>query len=369
MMTHRFAVTALACLAALLWTSAAPAQDTVITRDNAKGIKGKIETETTRGVKSSGAKALIPAEKIVDVVYEVKPLEVKLKFYGPAVETDHQAIKAREGARKPLAVEAVKKYKQALEGLSAGQTFALRNVQFRIAFLTALQAEDDRKDTAAQETAIAQLTEFKSKYPTSWQIGRALKTLAELQAEQKDYAGAEQSYRELAEAPVDDAMREEAELLAATVAVRAGKYGDAEKNLTSLISKLPQTSRASERAQLALAEALAANKKLGEARTAARKVLNETKAADLKAMAYNTLGYCAFMGEQYQDARWEFLWVDVIYNQDKGEHAKALYYLWQTFEKLNDTDRARECLETLRTDAQFAGTEWQRRAERESKTE
>jgi len=371
-------------LAGLFWTSAAPAQDVVYTQTNLdKGIKGKVELESTRGVKTSGAKELIPAEEIFDVVFEVKPLQILLNAYRPAVEADHKGTKAaKEGARKGFIDDALKKYQEALVGMEPDQKFAQRNIEFRIAYLRAVLAREDAKDTGAREVAVLKLTEFKTKYPTSWQLGKALKTLAELQTDIKDYAAAEQTYRELAEADVNDALKESADLLAATLSVRAGKFADAEKNLQGLIARLPKDSRQSLRAQVALGEALAmgagidldkaelaAGKldkaKLDKARTVLHQVLDDAKDRDLKAMAYNTLGTCAMAADQYQDARWDFLWVDVLYNQDKAEHARALYRLWKVFDHLNEGERARECLDMLLTDRQFAGTEYQRRAQRE----
>jgi len=367
MTQRRYVAIVLVGLAGIMWTSAAPAQDVVYTRTNKdKGIKGKVEGESTRGVKVSGAKELIPAEEIFDIAYEVQPLDVLLSAYRPAVEADHKGTKtAKEGARKGFIEQALKKYQEALAGMKAGQTYPQRNIEFRTAYLRALLAQEDAKDTVSREIAIVKLREFKTKYPDSWQLGKVLKTLAELQAEAKDYAEAEQTYRELAEANVADALKEKAELLAATLAVRAGKSGAAEKNLQGLIAKLPKGSRQSQRAQVALGEVLMAGKKLDAAKGVLQQVISETKDRDLKAAAYNTLGTGSYVAEQYQDARWDFLWVDVVYNQNKAEHAKALYYLWKIFEHLNENERARECLETLR-DRRFAGTEFQRKAESES---
>ena len=65
---------------------------------------------------------------------------------------------------------------------------------------------------------------------------------------------------------------------------------------------------------------------------------------------------------KHQEALWEFLWVDAVFNQDKTQHAKALFYLWKTFEQLNNQERAIQCRDLLATDRQFAGTEWQREA-------
>src|SRR5262249_26618625 len=93
-----------------------------------------------------------------------------------------------------------------------------------------------------------------------------------------------------------------------------------------------------------------------------RQIIKETTDKSVKAVAYNALGEIYFQAAAYKEARWEFLHVDVLYNQDRNEHARALYYLSQTFDKLGDAERAKECRETLIGDRQFAGLEWQRRA-------
>src|SRR5262249_49633060 len=115
------------------------------------------------------------------------------------------------------------------------------------------------------------------------------------------------------------------------------------------------------RAGLALAECYGVGKDAPKTKATVKQVLDETKDRKLRAMAYNTMGYCYYLNEQWQDARWEFLWVDVIYNQDPREHAKALYYLADIFGRLGEGDRARECREQLLTDRQFNGVEYQRR--------
>ena len=84
------------------------------------------------------------------------------------------------------------------------------------------------------------------------------------------------------------------------------------------------------------------------------------------ALAHNTLGECLYKSQKYAEARWEFLFVDTIYNQDKSQHAKALYYLWKTFGHLNDGERGQQC-RTLLDGPQFAGTEFQKLAKAQSK--
>jgi nitroimidazol reductase NimA-like FMN-containing flavoprotein (pyridoxamine 5'-phosphate oxidase superfamily) len=60
--------------------------------------------------------------------------------------------------------------------------------------------------------------------------------------------------------------------------------------------------------------------------------------------------------------------VDQVYNTDKNEHARALYHLWKLFAQVkNDAARAEGCKERLLKDKDFAGLDYQKRAEREDK--
>jgi hypothetical protein len=113
------------------------------------------------------------------------------------------------------------------------------------------------------------------------------------------------------------------------------------------------------------AEILAGEDKLDAAAKLVREVIKTTNDKDVKAAGHNTLGYCYFKQNNLKEARWEFLWVDVVYNQDRGEHAKALYHLWRIFGDLGEAERAQECREALLS-PQFAGLDYQRLAQKEA---
>ena len=56
----------------------------------------------------------------------------------------------------------------------------------------------------------------------------------------------------------------------------------------------------------------------------------------------------------------------MLYNQDREEHARALYNLWKLFESVRaDAQRSKECLKRLK-DKSLAGTEYQDRAIKET---
>jgi tetratricopeptide (TPR) repeat protein len=151
--------------------------------------------------------------------------------------------------------------------------------------------------------------------------------------------------------------------------MRNKKYAEAQTKLQALIDKLPPESRVSSQARVLQAECLVADGKLAPAKEKLQKIIDDTKDSGVKAAAYNALGHAFWLNrdnknapDSLRSAQWAFLWVDVVYNQDKLEQAKAMYFLAQIFQRLGDFDRAREYVENLLNDRQFAGSEYQRMA-------
>jgi len=58
-------------------------------------------------------------------------------------------------------------------------------------------------------------------------------------------------------------------------------------------------------------------------------------------VAYNSLGDCYRLNGRPKEALWPYLWVDVIYHQDKQEHAKAIAQLAKLFDEQGDKARAK----------------------------
>jgi tetratricopeptide (TPR) repeat protein len=230
--------------------------------------------------------------------------------------------------------------------------------------LLARQLSEEGK---AADPAITALKAFKSKNADSWQIGSALQLLGRLQLDAKDYDGAKATYVELSQASVLDDLKQEAQLQVIYVSIRAGKTAEAQSALTAALQSFPKESKHAVKARVLQAELQLVAKKYDEATKLLRQVTKDTTDKELKALAYNSLGVCLFEQQDYKGARWEFLWVDVVYNQDKNEHAKALYYLWKVFGELGDAEKSQDCREQLLNERAFAGTEWRAKAQKESK--
>ncbi len=396
-------------LAAVCWTPRAGAQepDEILTRTS-KGkpaYKGVIAAESPRGLTVKGVADVVAAEEIEDISFDktLKPLAARFA-YRIAEEALKKALTStKETDRTKALAEALGKYQEALakyeEGVArkdAGPALAKGALDYKIAFLTYLQARDSGKEPALQ-AAVKQLRAFRTAHPKAWQTSRALRMLAQLHMDLRQFGEAEKVYRELAAAGVANEVAQDAEVQARLVTLEAGKQARAEAkqletagkgeeakqkageaaaklkeaaaSFEKLAGTLPKESPQQLRARVALAECVGTSGDLAKASDALKKVLAETKDKGVRTQAHNTLGYCYWLHSKWQDARWEFLWVDVVYNQDKAEHAKALYYLADIFARLGEGERARECRETLLTERQFAGSEYQRLALRERKTE
>jgi tetratricopeptide (TPR) repeat protein len=334
----------LALIALGLWTGTVWAEEEVFLRGQAKGIKGNLKEENARGI--TLGKMAIPAGDIVDVVYEVDPVSVRFEYRnGVKAEKDGQITSAL-----PI-------YEKTLKELKPGQKSAERHLEFKLAVLAARQA---REEGTSIEPAIAKLKEFNAKHTDCWQLTTTHKLLARMLLEQKKFPEAEETYKALAAASVPDDVKQEAELSAALVSLAAGKHEVAQKKLEALIARLPKNSPFIARARIGQAECLAV-KKPEAARQQLRQIIKETTDRSLKAAAYNALGESFFKAKMLKEARWEFLWVDLEFNQDRAEHAKALYHLMEIFHQLGEAERARECRDAL-LDTQFNGLEYQRLA-------
>jgi hypothetical protein len=159
---------------------------------------------------------------------------------------------------------------------------------------------------------------------------------------------------------------------AAEVPRYGGKASAALAGLQKLLNELPEQGPARGLVQVAIAECLAADRRLGEAVGLLKKIIAGAKDNRLKARAYNALGRCYLNAEpadaqNLHEARWAFLFVDLIYNQDAAEQAEALYHLAHIFRRLNEPVRARESEDLLLTDRRFLASDFMRKALREQK--
>jgi tetratricopeptide (TPR) repeat protein len=352
----------LSALAALLATAATGRADDVYLHKakDKPSYAGTITKESSVSIKIDTFKNDIPAEEIRDIVYTVEPVAVMVNKYKPAMKAEQAAQNVKDlEAKAKLYKEAIQLYEEALQGLKGEQPFARRHLEYKIALVRWHMAQDlDQPDLFKK--AFASLAQYRSKHPQTWQVLQCLRLLAQWHLERKEFQDAEKILWELNLSGAKESIRFDAGLAAIDALAQGGNYKDARAQLEVMLEKLPKDSPANLRIRIALVECLAYGDKkdLDQAKKLAAEVLNETKDKTLRALAYNALGVCYAKHKLWREASWEFLWVDMIYNQDKKVHAKALYYLVVVFENLGEVDRAREWRTTLDSSA-YVDTHYQ----------
>jgi predicted negative regulator of RcsB-dependent stress response len=320
-------------------------------------VTGNIKTESPGQIAikpSAAAERTIPAIDVSDVEYNVPPL-VK-PDYRIAINAERRADEAtKDDVRKKELAAALAKYQELVP--KAADAKVKRHMEFKIARLMARQAEDD---PAVIEPATEKLTQFQKAHRDSWQISFSSDLLAGLQMEKKDWAAAQKTYEDLIATPnISDEIRQDANLKIAQVLVRAKKYDAATSKLEELAKSVPADSPQAIRLQISLAECQAASGKTEEAAKKLEAILAKVEDPDLKAVAYNTLGDCQYQAKRLKEALYSYLWVDVIYHQNRQEHARALFHLVHVFKELKDDKRAQQYKEKLEG-KEFAGLEYQK---------
>jgi tetratricopeptide (TPR) repeat protein len=332
----------------------AGAQDKVTYHDRTakKDIEasGSIQSESPSKVvlRATTGAALreIPASDILDVVYEVSP-RVRLDYQ--SARGDERKVEiAKEEDRKKALDEAFKSYQKVQRDLAGEKTrYPARHLQYKVARLLARQAEED---PARLNDAIQALTQFQKEHPDGWQLVHASRLLARLQMDKGDFEAAQKTYEELAATPgIAKETQQECDLLMARAMIRAKKFAEAEKKLQAVLKDVPADDPQATRARIHLAECLGASNKLEDAVKQLEELIAKAPDSDVKALAYNTLGDCYRYNNRPKDALWPYLFVDVVYHQDRREHARAVEQLAKLFDELGDKPRAKQYQDKVRS--------------------
>jgi hypothetical protein len=357
---------ALLCPFALL--SAARGQDVIhyIERGKSVEAKGTITEETPAEVKykpaGGGKPASVRAADITEVEYQYHDNEkyARLQWTRPTNALRRARSAAKPADRKKDLDTALEAF-QELAPLVAGNKVWTRHVRFGIAEVLALQAEGD---AIKVDAAIDALKKFKAEHGDGWQLVKATKLLVRLLEQKGDEAGAQAVYAELADneaAPKE--IRQEFGLLVVRHLLRQGKHAEAATKARAVRQGLADDDPQAVKLKVYLAACAIAAGKLDGVEKELKAVVEGAADNEVKALARNTLGDCYRAQGQPDKAFWEYLWVEVHYNQDREEVAKALYYLSKLFAEVRkDPVRAKECFDRLCDEKQFGGLEYHRKA-------
>jgi hypothetical protein len=342
-------------LLALCVTGTGPlarAQDQIKYHDHAGNkdvtLEATIADETATGIKIKGSgaakdKEIAPGD-IIEVIHQTNVPRLTYRGYFSR-ELDLSKPTLKEAERKKVIAESLAGYRELLPKITDSK-FAKRHVQYKIALFLAREAETDPSQA---EPAIKELTKFKNDYPNSWQIFRVANLLAELQLKNNDLDGALKTYTDLAaQESLPKEVRQEFDLQSVHLLIEDRKYDQAAKKLQKLTVPDSDPRSGYVKVYAALCAGVSQPGSVDKAVAQIEDIIDKTKDRDLKAMAYNALGDCYRLNQRWREAMWEYLKVDMVYNQDKKQLTRALEQLPKVFEELKDEKRANEYKERLK---------------------
>jgi hypothetical protein len=221
------------------------------------------------------------------------------------------------------------------------------------------------EDGSVQKDALDALKGFRADYPDGFEVVASSKLLADAQGRAGNRAEAQKVWEDLAaRQDVPKGVVHEASLEVVRYLIDGKKYDQARSRLAKVT--LPARDPLLPRAQVYGAECQIEKEKYADADKVLKAVLAGGADVRLKARASNRLADSYRLQKRAEDAFWQYLWVDVLYNQDAEEHARALYHLSKLFREVRHDDaRAGQCRERLLKGERFGGLEYQKRTKGE----
>ncbi|GIW81969.1 MAG: hypothetical protein KatS3mg105_3776 [Gemmatales bacterium] len=311
-------------------------------------MKGVVAKESLAGIelKTSKGNLSIPSIDVVDVDYEMPSSTVSIVYH-----------KARNAEREKKYDDAIKIYNQVLEQKSLKSPYLRRYISFRILLVHTARAD---ADDGYLKTAMAEWDKFQKANPDCWELATIPKYLVPLQLRSGNLDAAQATLNKLMNTPnAPPALKAECKRLELQILVENKKYDEVENRLLAMIKPLAPNSLERTKLEIDLAKCRAENNKLAEAEKVLQEVIKKAP-AEIKADALNTLGELLYKSGSNDPAKlrramWNHLSVDVIYNQDKTQQARALYNLYKVFKGLNDLEKASQVRDKLLNTDELAG--------------
>ncbi len=321
---------------------------------------------------ASGVQVIGPDKKVKNTISAADMVRIDYSTVPGVDRTGQQAAITFEGTGD--AVKAAAEYRKLITVPGAtGNPKAKRYLEFRELIWSAKIADAKTGDDFKLEgkKVADRLAVFSKANIASWEAWATTRLAARYYCELEDISAAADTISILSRsAALTPELRHEAKLIEVGYLFRGNKRADAEGLLKDLAADkdFPATGPLRERwmifEEILKAPVPAPERKPSDqpvtteetdARTAKVKLAAakiEALIAKSKDLAARGAGYSA-VGEVFvrhglwRDAMWAFLWVDVVYNQDRDEQIKAVHRLVQIFtvlkekEKVGDADKDR----------------------------
>lgn len=237
--------------------------------------------------------------------------------------------------------------------------------EFRIAMTSAKAADDTADETAAiakAAEATKLLENFLTANKTGWEAWSAGSTLARLQAsgvetlkdgdkqtERRTFQEASRTWGKVARAAdLTPDLRLEASLQEIDTRIRSRQFAEAKVLIDEAVKTAPAGPMKDRLAIFELAQKFGDNPNPDEGIKAIDAVLTKAKDPHVQATGYGMMGELYLNAGKPRDAMWQFLWVEVVHNQNRDEVLKALVRLSDSFRLQGDEDRARSYREKVR---------------------
>ncbi|WP_020475294.1 tetratricopeptide repeat protein [Zavarzinella formosa] len=336
-------------LCALAFVMAAVSHQTFVHADNVirkdkkteKGVTvtGKVSEDTVSGVKvklSATKDEAIPANEILSVTYSGFPIPVNNKI-AEAVDAEAK----RDYATMLTIYEGLLSGKEPKDAKFTMPPEAKRNFEYRVASLKASMADGEEEIKAA----IKGLNDFMLANADCWQYSHAARQLARLQTDSGDYPAATLVLEKLEKtAAVPAEYKADASAALIDLAFQSEDYAAGKKRVDTMMKDAKATPALKERLafyQLALDGVQADDAAFPATIKKIEDAIAKSKDPGLKALGYNVLGDCYMAKKRKRDAMWSYLWVDTVYNQDRGEQVKAQTRLIKIFTEDGDLDKVK----------------------------
>ncbi|MFO0946313.1 MAG: tetratricopeptide repeat protein [Planctomycetota bacterium] len=344
-------------LAAVL-TSSVRADDQVEYLDDAgKRVtaRGNIREETPRelAIQTNTDRVAIPIYRIQSVKYDGQPPEL---------------ITVRAKERQGRFDEAMAEYTQIGTDLGKEDADKARFLLADIAFgVFRCLAESAILDPAKADQALAWHAKHGSKFTDSRQYFEMRELLGRVHLTKKDYEAAAKEFAALKE--VDwPGYQEKATKYAGIAALRQGNLVDAAANFDKVIegtAKDPVATEQRHEAKVYKGEVLVAEGKGADAEVMLREALKEIpeESVSIRAQAHNALGDAIRQAKNNDKLAMldGYMWVNVLYDRDPEQLARALYNLSGIFRAIGQGERAEQMASRLKND--FPNSDWTKKLE------
>lgn len=330
----------LTCLFLLIGSQAmsqpAKEKDKVVRRDR-KGVTstatGTILDESPAGIRikldNKAKDEVIPGTEVQSVLYGDYAVPVV-----KAISTANGLEVARNYTGLIQSYEDILKMPE-MRTVSPG---ARRYIEYRLLQTRATVAETDDQI----KSVITSLRDFVKNNPQSYQFPLAARTLGRLLADTGDFAGALKVFEDLEKlASVPNEIKLEATAATIDIAYQAEKYDEVKAKLAKIQGDANASDSMKNRAAV---YQLAIDAATGDLTATVKKIeesISKTQDGGLRGLCYNVLGDVYMAKGQKREAMWSYLWVDQVYNQDRGEHLKSMSRLIKIFEADNDPEKVK----------------------------